>query len=135
MTGHLWDSSTGNCCQSISIDIPSTWVAFTFLPNSRYIMLTSIYYPGIKIWDVSTGLCHLTAFIKDKPAYSFSPDGRYIASIGDNFVPIWDMNRGQHQYRQACKSCGPVPADTTYQHHPPWDLLLPRQPMYSNNEP
>jgi len=100
----LWDTANWTELMSISdpaIDHPElTGIesCLTFSPDGKRIASSGGWDGQIKVWDTVTG--HKVWSLKghDYWAYSvsFSPDGKFIVSGGDNDVKIWDAGTGSN---------------------------------------
>ncbi|MEO8954911.1 MAG: serine/threonine-protein kinase [Ktedonobacteraceae bacterium] len=88
----------------------SDWIyALSWSPDGRYIVSGGGYAAGkahahdftLHIWDTITGTCLLKykGHTKDVYAIQWSPDGRFIASGGDdNVVRVWEVTTGRLVY-------------------------------------
>jgi WD40 repeat protein len=61
-----------------------------FSLDNKKILLSNNNHDGIKIWDVMTGNCDDHIINSETNGFSYSPDGKHIASICSNKIKIWD---------------------------------------------
>ncbi len=71
---------------------PEVFQGISFSSNSRK-LATASGDGTTQIWDVNSG--RLLSTLPDGHNISFSPDGRYLASLGSNNARIWDVSSGQ----------------------------------------
>jgi WD40 repeat protein len=100
----LWDTTDWTELMSLSdpetdkSSLTGNMSFVTFSPDGKRIASAGGLDGQIKIWDITTGQKMSPASRHDRWAHSvsFSPDGRFLASGGDNHVRIWDGGTGSH---------------------------------------
>lgn len=105
---HVWDVAEQHEILQYTGHSDLIW-ALSWSPDGRYIV-SGGGYTGISgykrdftlhIWDTTTGKCILTykGHLMEVQAIQWSPDGKYIASGGNNnAVQVWDPVTGRHIY-------------------------------------
>lgn len=94
----VWDAATGAELLRISQDEgtgSTNYQSAYYNPDEDRIITTS-QDETIRVWDASTGeqLLKLDAGMNTTKAV-YSPDGRFIVSIGHSNIQIWDANSGE----------------------------------------
>ncbi|MCP4104706.1 MAG: hypothetical protein GY749_04085 [Desulfobacteraceae bacterium] len=101
-TARIWDAKTGKQLTLMKGHTDSIRNA-EFSPNGRRLVTASSYDGTARIWDVDNGN-ELFTLETDKFPHgkgksfaraSFSPDGKYILTIGINYIQLWNANNGE----------------------------------------
>ena len=104
----IWEVSTGNLIYNADEDIVNTKVrqrtefapvCVSSSPNGSYMAVTK--YDRGKVWNArSNKWINLQAVANTPHTSSFSPDGKYIATIySDSTVNVWGVSSGKILYR------------------------------------
>ncbi len=94
-TIRLWDVTTRQTRHVF--DTPKDKVGYpwdiAFSPDGQYLVAADEGFPNVRVWDTQSGNLVSTLEHQDYTIrVSFSPDGRMIATSGDNgHVTIWDV--------------------------------------------
>lgn len=107
-TIRIWDTTTGKLERSLPAPPGDDWDNFrdpiAFHADSK------VYANGsakaVRVFDLTTGqLKEQCGHHRDVLALSFSPDGRYLTTVGQNGrIRVWDRKD-----KKACYYCGPHP--------------------------
>ncbi|MCI0746402.1 MAG: protein kinase [Verrucomicrobia subdivision 3 bacterium] len=100
-TARVWDAVTGNALTPPLVH-DDVVVFAAFSPDGRRVVTTGLDGTA-RVWDVPAGkllfppLAHEDDLIKRLPrvGVTFSPDGRWIATIGKNCAQVWDASTGE----------------------------------------
>jgi WD40 repeat protein/DNA-binding SARP family transcriptional activator/tRNA A-37 threonylcarbamoyl transferase component Bud32 len=88
----FWDTVTGRRLEEISLPIPTAGITRYHL-NPDWTQLAVGYEDGsAAIWDLVNG--ELVAEPSDHADYVepyYSPDGRFLATVGDGMILVWDV--------------------------------------------
>lgn len=87
---YLWDTASGNFLKALVLDSAGT--ALSFSPNGTLLAVAS--GNAVQIWDVANKKLLATLMDNPNPIYdlAFSPDGRWLASSGnDNQLILWTV--------------------------------------------
>jgi WD40 repeat protein len=111
-TARLWDPATGKLLRTLTGHTDAVW-GVAFSPDGRLLPTGSADHTA-RMWDVATGDCLRTltrtvmrVLIRTLTApgsaeaiaqvwgVAFSPDGRLLATAGDNMARVWDPATGK----------------------------------------
>lgn len=95
----IYDSDQENVNTTVRKQMEFVSVCISSSPNGRYIAVTK--YDKGKLWDTrSNNFINLQAVANTPHKSSFSPDGKYLATIyTDSTVNVWDVSSGKILYR------------------------------------
>jgi len=87
---YLWDTASGSFVRPLVLDSPGT--ALSFSPDGKLLAVAA--GNAVQIWDVANEKVLATLTDNPNPIYdlAFSPDGRWLASSGnDNQLILWTV--------------------------------------------
>ena len=106
-TVRLWNTSDGQIVRTLNVTNPAGGVAsVAFSPNGRVLATMDNLNDSqdafigdgdgsVRLWDPSTGQLIHTLNVRHMQAMAFSPDGRTLATIGENSsVQLWNLASG-----------------------------------------
>ncbi len=90
----IWDAVSGEALRDLDVAQLMLSSAARFGPNGKYVVATEYLAGVIAVCDASTG--EALYWLRGR-RFDFSPDGRYIATGGnnDNLAHIWDISSGK----------------------------------------
>ncbi|MGF1524181.1 MAG: NB-ARC domain-containing protein [Leptolyngbyaceae cyanobacterium] len=96
----FWDTSTGECLQTLSGHDDGVWLMQFNPDGSRLISVSEDSRCTLKLWDTHAGRClrTLSSYINWITSVTFSPNGQWLASGGyDQQVRIWNVSTGAYE--------------------------------------
>jgi WD40 repeat protein len=88
----LWDPRTGKSLRAFRQPEPLILDQVVFSPDSRWLVLAS---RRVRVWDLRTGKDVLSLPDRTIGSAAFSPDGKRLATAGDQEVAVWDASTGK----------------------------------------
>jgi WD40 repeat protein len=96
---HLWDATNGAVLRPASIRHRARYAGLRPLFRPKGDRLLTLYDPGsVSLWDPRTGtaIANPLRHQREVTSFSFSPDGRYILTLGlDKVARVWDALTGE----------------------------------------
>ncbi|CAG8926838.1 unnamed protein product [Penicillium salamii] len=101
----IWDIANG-VWQSHASPIRDQSYQMVFTPNSRVLACAHKFSGALQLWDLATDTVHnlhcLPGFPNIVAEIVFSPDGRFVASVGTR-ITIWDVVADKLQEQMVAK--------------------------------